>query len=69
MVQPVAADDNYDLNVAQAAEIMGVVPYTIRRWAKSGRIEAVKTPGHHWRFSRASLERAWLNPDVEDGAA
>lgn len=64
-----AADDTYELNVDQAAEIMGVVAYTIRRWAKSGRIEAVKTPGGHWRFSRASLEQAWVTPDIEDGAA
>ena len=43
-----------DYTVAQVAEKLGVVPYTVRRWLKSGRLKGTK-PGGQWRVSSKTL--------------
>ena len=39
-----------------AAELLGVHPTTLRRWADAGEIPVALTPGGHRRFTRADIE-------------
>ncbi|HML22335.1 MAG TPA: helix-turn-helix domain-containing protein [Aggregatilinea sp.] len=43
------------LSLAGAAELLGVHPTTIRRWADSGKLPVHVTPGGHRRFLRKEL--------------
>ncbi len=45
------------LRVQQAADLLGVSPTTVRRWADSGTIGSRRTPSGQRRFSRQDLER------------
>ena len=45
------------LTIAQASEILGVHPRTLREWANRGHVAYMKTPGGHRRFLRDELER------------
>lgn len=36
----------------EVAELFGVDPKTVTRWANAGRIQSFKTPGGHRRFRR-----------------
>lgn len=45
------------LSLGPAAQLVGVDPDTLRRWADEGRVDAWTTPGGHRRFDRAALER------------
>jgi excisionase family DNA binding protein len=47
------------LTPGEVAAIFRVDPKTVTRWAKAGRIPAVRTPGGHARF-RESVIRAFL---------
>jgi excisionase family DNA binding protein len=38
-----------------ACEVLGVTSQTLRRWAKTGRLPAIKTPGGHFRYNLAGL--------------
>ena len=43
------------LRVKQAAELLGVDPDTLRRWADTGRINHIKTPTGERRFRPEDL--------------
>lgn len=45
------------LSISEAAEMLGVHPATLRRWADAGDVPTMITPGGHRRFSQADLER------------
>lgn len=45
----------YDLNVMQAAELLGYHPQTIRDLARAGKLPAFKRR-HAWYFNKAELE-------------
>jgi len=49
-----------------AAEMLGVHPVTLRRWAESGKIETVRTPGGHRRFSDSEIRRLTQQPEVPE---
>ena len=61
------------LTTDEAAKIGGVGPSSIKRWADSGQLPCVKTPGGHRRFSRVAIEaffkiesdQTLLSPDPE----
>jgi excisionase family DNA binding protein len=38
------------LNRREVAALFGVAPRTITRWATSGRLTPLRTPGGHFRF-------------------
>jgi excisionase family DNA binding protein len=38
-----------------ACDVLGVTSQTLRRWAKTGRIPAIKTPGGHYRYDLSGL--------------
>lgn len=44
-------------SLKDAAEQLGVHPVTLRRWAESGKVQVVRTPGGHRRFSASEIER------------
>jgi excisionase family DNA binding protein len=46
------------LSVEEAAEFLGVSPYTVRQWARERRIPAIRL-GRYWRFRQSSLD-AWI---------
>jgi excisionase family DNA binding protein len=45
------------LTPAEVARLFAVDPKTVTRWASSGRIQSVLTPGGHRRFHREEIER------------
>jgi excisionase family DNA binding protein len=45
------------VGLAEASEVLGVSPATIRRWSDAGKLRVFTTPGGHRRFSRSALER------------
>lgn len=64
------------LTSTQVAELLGVGASSVKRWADSGRLTCVRTPGGHRRFLRSEVDRAFgpgsLRPEplraVEDQA-
>lgn len=44
------------LTRSEVAEILGVSPTTVTRWAREGRLPCQKTLGGHHRFERAIIE-------------
>lgn len=38
------------------AEMFQVSPRTVERWAKTGKIKCVKTPGGHRRFKESTIK-------------
>lgn len=53
------------MNVQKAAEFLDVNPYTIRKWAQQGKVEAVKigTRGD-WRFTKDNLLKLTTNNHI-----
>jgi excisionase family DNA binding protein len=49
------------LSLAEASEVVGVHPTTLRRWADAGSVPCLRTPGGHRRFRAEDLE-AWMEP-------
>jgi excisionase family DNA binding protein len=45
------------LRPAEVAELFGVRPPTIARWAREGKLTPFLTPGGHRRYSRAGIQR------------
>lgn len=43
------------LSPAEAAALAEVHEDTIKRWARTGRIPAIRTPGGWWRFRREDV--------------
>ena len=43
------------LTPAEVAELFRVDPKTVTRWAKAGRLDSVRTPGGHRRYSRVQV--------------
>ena len=50
------------LTSAQAAQMFGVAPKTVTRWAASGRLGSIRTPGGHRRFRRSEIDALLANP-------
>lgn len=43
-------------SLSEAAKQIGVHPETLRTWADEGKIECIRTPGGHRRFSQKDIE-------------
>jgi excisionase family DNA binding protein len=52
------------LTVEQAAEVLQVLPITVRRWLRSGRVRGVKL-GRVWRVPESALHEL-LNPKADE---
>ncbi len=55
------------LELSEAAELLGVHASTLRRWADSGKVPAVRTLSGRRRFSLAALEQA--RKEMQSGLA
>lgn len=51
------SNDETWLTLSEAAELLAVHPTTLRRWANSGDLPALVTPGGHRRFAASDLAR------------
>jgi excisionase family DNA binding protein len=51
------SNDETWLTLGEAAELLDVHPTTLRRWANSGDIPTLVTPGGHRRFAATDLAR------------
>ena len=40
---------------SEVAALFGVDPKTVTRWARSGRLASIKTPGGHRRYRRVDV--------------
>lgn len=56
------------LTSAEVAAMFKVDPKTVSRWAISGRINSIRTPGGHYRYREAEI-RALLRGDEEGGSS
>jgi excisionase family DNA binding protein len=45
------------LKPAEVAALLGVNAKTVKRWIRAGKLDAIKTPGGHWRIPTESVER------------
>ena len=45
------------LTSADVAKLLGVGPTSVKRWADSGLLPCLRTPGKHRRFAREEVER------------
>lgn len=45
------------LTPSEVAEMFGVEPQTVTRWAAAGKINCIKTPGGHRRFREAEIRQ------------
>ena len=43
------------LTPSQVAQLFGVNPKTVTRWADTGRLDYIRTPGGHRRFRRTEI--------------
>jgi len=50
------------LTPSEVAEIFGVNPKTVSRWASLGRITAIRTLGGHRRYSEAEIQAFLADP-------
>lgn len=57
-------NDDELLRPREVAEIFGVRPTTIARWAREGKLTPLRTPGGHRRYTRSGI-RALLTDDAE----
>lgn len=53
------------LTPAEVAQMFRVSPKTVTRWARSGRISAVRTLGGHRRFRADEIRRLLANLEVD----
>ncbi len=56
------------LTPGEVAALFRVDPKTVTRWAASGRISSIRTPGGHRRYREAEI-RALLGIDGESAAS
>lgn len=63
-----AYDDDDMVSVDVGAEIAGVHPNTLRRWADAGNVPAYRTPSNRRRFKVADL-RNLIKPEQPAKAA
>ena len=57
--------DHRLLTPAEVAALLRVDPKTVTRWARTGKLSSIRTPGGHRRYSESEV-RGFLNswPDV-----
>ena len=53
---PAASVKIYSVGVRQAADRVGVSMETVKRWARSGRIDARKNTSGNWVFAAEDLD-------------
>jgi excisionase family DNA binding protein len=59
-------DSNRLLTPGEVAALFRVDPKTVTRWAASGRVGSIRTPGGHRRFRESEI-RALLEGEAQTG--
>jgi excisionase family DNA binding protein len=59
-----ADGDRFELTPGQVAELIGVHRATIRRWAATGHLPSLVTPGGYRRFRRSDID-AFLDGRID----
>ena len=54
------------LSTGAVARLFGVSPSTVTRWARTGVLKAVRTPGGHFRFRESEARRRAAVPAPDD---
>lgn len=49
-------DGNDLMTPAEVAEAFRIDPKTVTRWARTGKLTSIRTPGGHRRYSRAEID-------------
>ena len=57
------------LSTGQVAELFGVQPETVARWADEGKLPCFSTPGGHRRFLYAEFSHLLPAPPTDEPAA
>jgi excisionase family DNA binding protein len=57
-MSPQIDPDDELLTPREVARLFGVRTTTIARWAREGRLDPIRTPGGHRRYSRANVRTA-----------
>jgi excisionase family DNA binding protein len=57
------------LTTAEVADLFGVHPKTVRRWAQDGRLPAIRNPGGQFGFRRDDVEKALGNAPLAKAAS
>ena len=55
---PPASTEPEFISRGEVARLFGVSPSTVTRWARTGLLKAVRTPGGHYRFHADEMRRA-----------
>ena len=66
------SDDHLDapealLTPSEVAQLFRVNPKTVTRWARAGKLTAIRTLGGHRRFRASEVERRLREMSAEDG--
>jgi excisionase family DNA binding protein len=59
-----AMDPGHLLTPGEVGSVFRVDPKTVTRWAASGRIKAIRTPGGHRRFRAGDVQELLGRPTV-----
>ena len=54
------------LSRKEVARLFGVSLSTVTRWARTGLLQAVRTPGGHYRYRAEDVRRAASSGDAEN---
>lgn len=61
-----SAPSAFDLSPSDVARQLGVHEDTVKRWAGSGKLRALRTPGGWWRFSQDDVD-AFVDAKTQHG--
>lgn len=54
---PLAESEDQVLSASDVADLFGVDPKTVTRWAKAGQLPSFKTPGGHRRYRKSDCTK------------
>jgi len=60
------SEEEIYLTPKKAAELLGVHPLTLYRWAKSGKIKYIRTPGGRFRYPLSEIKRILQQEEMVD---
>lgn len=66
MVSGSAREQEVLLTPSEVASLFRVDPKTVTRWAKAGKLTAIRTLGGHRRYKRSEVERLLAESRIEE---